>query len=141
MKRLSSGFICLRILTASTVCTYVYCIYLLVVPCPPAGEEWRKLPHVTPAQIVAAKEIRKLFTGKLDAPVSPCNTLFVKSCLQYTGMCILNLVCSCVSTNTNMQYMQHMGTCTVHTGHAAHNSECTVHTEHAVHNSEYSTQL
>jgi radial spoke head protein 4A len=38
--------------------------------CNEAGEEWRKLPHVTPAQIVAAKEIRKLFTGKLDAPVN-----------------------------------------------------------------------
>ena len=31
---------------------------------------WTKLPHVTPTQIVASRNIRKLFTGQLDAPVN-----------------------------------------------------------------------
>ncbi|XP_062844994.1 radial spoke head protein 4 homolog A [Trichomycterus rosablanca] len=34
------------------------------------GLPWERLPHVTPAQIVAARQIRKLFTGRLDAPVA-----------------------------------------------------------------------
>ena len=34
-----------------------------------AGDAWGKLPHVTPAQIVAARQIKKLFTGRRDAPV------------------------------------------------------------------------
>eukprot|EP00794_Sanderia_malayensis_P018767 gene18767-20658_t len=37
--------------------------------CNEPGQPWVKLPHVTPAQIVAAREIKKFFTGKLDAPV------------------------------------------------------------------------
>lgn len=28
-----------------------------------------RLPHVTPAEIVAARQIKKFFTGRLDAPV------------------------------------------------------------------------
>ncbi|KAG8553139.1 hypothetical protein GDO81_003295 [Engystomops pustulosus] len=34
-----------------------------------AGAEWIRLPPVTPAQITAARKIRRLFTGNLDAPV------------------------------------------------------------------------
>ena len=34
-----------------------------------AGDPWVKLPHVTPAQICHARQIRKFCTGKLDAPV------------------------------------------------------------------------
>ena len=34
-----------------------------------AGRPWVKLPAVTPAQIVAARSIKKFFTGRLDAPV------------------------------------------------------------------------
>jgi len=34
-----------------------------------AGKQWTKLPPVTPAQIVACRKVKKLFTGKLDAPV------------------------------------------------------------------------
>lgn len=34
-----------------------------------AGKPWVKLPAVTPAQIVAARCIKKFFTGRLDAPV------------------------------------------------------------------------
>ena len=34
-----------------------------------AGKPWVKLPAVTPAQIVAARSIKKFFTGRLDAPV------------------------------------------------------------------------
>lgn len=30
---------------------------------------WVKLPFVTPAQIVVARQIRKFFTGRLDAPI------------------------------------------------------------------------
>ncbi|XP_032804353.2 radial spoke head protein 6 homolog A-like isoform X1 [Petromyzon marinus] len=33
------------------------------------GKPWEKLPWVTPAQIVTARRIRRLFTGHLDAPV------------------------------------------------------------------------
>lgn len=33
------------------------------------GHCWTKLPHVTPAQIVATRKLRKLFTGHLDAPI------------------------------------------------------------------------
>ena len=34
------------------------------------GGAWIRLPHVTPDEIVAARQIRKFFTGRLDAPVS-----------------------------------------------------------------------
>ena len=37
--------------------------------CTELGEEWRRLPNVTPAQINSARRIRKLFTGNLDSPV------------------------------------------------------------------------
>uniref|UniRef100_A1L0Z6 Radial spoke head protein 6 homolog A n=1 Tax=Xenopus tropicalis TaxID=8364 RepID=RSH6A_XENTR len=37
--------------------------------CSEAGAEWVRLPPVTPAQISAARKIRHLFTGNLDAPV------------------------------------------------------------------------
>ncbi|XP_053699658.1 radial spoke head protein 4 homolog A-like [Synchiropus splendidus] len=37
--------------------------------CSEPGLPWIKLPVVTPAQIVAARQIRKFFTGRLDAPV------------------------------------------------------------------------
>ena len=35
-----------------------------------AGKPWIKLPPVTPAQIVTARQIKKFLTGRLDAPVS-----------------------------------------------------------------------
>jgi len=38
--------------------------------CNEPGEAWVKLPHVTPAQISAARLIRKMFTGNLEAPVT-----------------------------------------------------------------------
>lgn len=34
-----------------------------------AGDKWIKLPHVKPLDIVVARQIRKLFTGDLNAPV------------------------------------------------------------------------
>ncbi|XP_030075541.1 radial spoke head protein 6 homolog A isoform X2 [Microcaecilia unicolor] len=37
--------------------------------CSEPGMPWVRLPMVTPAQIVAARKIRKFFTGRLDAPV------------------------------------------------------------------------
>ena len=37
-----------------------------------AGKPWVKLPPVTPAQITVARQIKKFFTGRLDAPVSTC---------------------------------------------------------------------
>ncbi|XP_005413874.1 PREDICTED: radial spoke head protein 6 homolog A [Chinchilla lanigera] len=42
--------------------------YLYFV-CAEPGRQWTRLPHVTPAQIVCARRIRKFFTGHLDAPV------------------------------------------------------------------------
>ena len=36
----------------------------------PATGEWTKLPSVTPAHVTHARQIRKLFTGQLDASVS-----------------------------------------------------------------------
>ncbi|XP_074848089.1 radial spoke head protein 6 homolog A-like isoform X2 [Carettochelys insculpta] len=37
--------------------------------CNEPGKPWVKLPPVTPAQIVAARKMKKFFTGRLDAPV------------------------------------------------------------------------
>ncbi|KAM9796076.1 radial spoke head protein 6 homolog A isoform X1 [Syngnathus typhle] len=37
--------------------------------CNEAGLPWTKLPSVTPAQITVARQIRKFFTGRLDAPI------------------------------------------------------------------------
>ncbi|XP_032650149.1 radial spoke head protein 6 homolog A-like [Chelonoidis abingdonii] len=37
--------------------------------CNEPGKPWVKLPPVTPAQIVAARKIKKFFTGRLDAPI------------------------------------------------------------------------
>ena len=34
-----------------------------------AGDQWIKLPHVKPIEIVLARQIKKLFTGNLTAPV------------------------------------------------------------------------
>ncbi|XP_012428829.5 radial spoke head protein 4 homolog A [Taeniopygia guttata] len=42
---------------------YVYFV------CNEPGKPWVKLPPVTPAQIVCARQIKKFFTGHLDAPV------------------------------------------------------------------------
>lgn len=38
--------------------------------CNEAGKSWSRLPQVTPAQVVVARQIKKFFTGSLDAPVS-----------------------------------------------------------------------
>ncbi|XP_078490298.1 uncharacterized protein LOC100180393 [Ciona intestinalis] len=37
--------------------------------CNEPGKAWTKLPPITPAQIVSSRKIKKLFTGKLEAPV------------------------------------------------------------------------
>ncbi|KAI5608400.1 radial spoke head protein 4-like A [Silurus asotus] len=37
--------------------------------CREPGLPWVRLPDVTPAQITVARKIRKLFTGRLDAPI------------------------------------------------------------------------
>ncbi|EDO48571.1 predicted protein [Nematostella vectensis] len=37
--------------------------------CTEAGKPWVRLPSVTPAQIRVARQIKKFFTGNLDAPV------------------------------------------------------------------------
>ncbi|KAK3092588.1 hypothetical protein FSP39_004684 [Pinctada imbricata] len=37
--------------------------------CNDPGKPWTKLPPVTPAQIQAGRQIKKFFTGRLDAPV------------------------------------------------------------------------
>ncbi|XP_058504340.1 radial spoke head protein 4 homolog A-like isoform X2 [Solea solea] len=37
--------------------------------CKEPGLPWVKLPSVTPAQITVARQIRKFFTGKMDAPI------------------------------------------------------------------------
>ncbi|XP_061635245.1 radial spoke head protein 4 homolog A isoform X2 [Phyllopteryx taeniolatus] len=37
--------------------------------CNEPGLPWSKLPSVTPAQITVARQIRKFFTGRLDAPI------------------------------------------------------------------------
>ncbi|PNI28780.1 RSPH6A isoform 3 [Pan troglodytes] len=42
--------------------------YLYFV-CNEPGLPWTRLPHVTPAQIVNARKIKKFFTGYLDTPV------------------------------------------------------------------------
>ncbi|XP_069314056.1 radial spoke head protein 6 homolog A [Eulemur rufifrons] len=42
--------------------------YLYFV-CNEPGRPWTRLPHVTPAQIVHARKIKKFLTGHLDAPV------------------------------------------------------------------------
>lgn len=42
--------------------------YLYFV-CNEPGRPWTRLPHVTPAQIVCARKIKKFFTGFLDTPV------------------------------------------------------------------------
>ncbi|XP_075042091.1 radial spoke head protein 6 homolog A-like [Mixophyes fleayi] len=42
---------------------YVYFV------CTEVGAAWVRLPTVTPAQITAARKIKRLFTGNLDAPV------------------------------------------------------------------------
>lgn len=42
------------------------CVYYV---CKEPGFTWTKLPSVSPAQITAARQIRKYFTGRLDAPI------------------------------------------------------------------------
>jgi radial spoke head protein 4A len=37
--------------------------------CNNAGDKWHKLPNVKPAEVVACRQIRKLMTGRLDAPL------------------------------------------------------------------------
>jgi radial spoke head protein 4/6 len=38
--------------------------------CHAIGDEWERLPNVTPHQVVVARKIRRFFTGRLDAPVT-----------------------------------------------------------------------
>ena len=87
--------------SSSTLCTYAYLYLSYIPPLPPsplsipslhplppsppsmhlpplppmhthpAGEEWTKLPPVTPTHIVTARRIRKFFTGCLEANVRP----------------------------------------------------------------------
>ncbi|XP_057294348.1 radial spoke head protein 4 homolog A-like [Hydractinia symbiolongicarpus] len=40
--------------------------------CNEAGEAWHRLPHATPAQIVASRKICKLLTGCLDSSMETC---------------------------------------------------------------------
>lgn len=47
----------------------IFCVTSLSVPLSVAGDPWLKLPRVDPTHIVAARRIRKLLTGVLDAPV------------------------------------------------------------------------
>lgn len=42
------------------------CVYYV---CKEPGLAWAKLPSVSPAQITAARQIRKYFTGRLDSPI------------------------------------------------------------------------
>lgn len=42
------------------------CVYYV---CKEPGFPWTKLPALSPAQITTARQIRKFFTGRLDAPV------------------------------------------------------------------------
>ncbi|KAM9034721.1 radial spoke head protein 6 homolog A [Sarcophilus harrisii] len=42
--------------------------YLYFV-CNEPGRGWTRLPHVTPAQIVNARKIKKFFTGRLETPI------------------------------------------------------------------------
>lgn len=42
------------------------CVYYV---CKEPGFSWTKLPSVSPAHITAARQIRKYFTGRLDAPI------------------------------------------------------------------------
>ena len=51
-----------------------------------AGKPWIKLPAVTPAQIVAARCIKKFFTGRLDAPVTSQQSL-LSYLLKKTNSC------------------------------------------------------
>jgi hypothetical protein len=37
--------------------------------CNEPGQTWSRLPQATPAQIAAARKMKKFFTGYLDAPV------------------------------------------------------------------------
>lgn len=47
-----------------------------------AGMPWTRLPHVTPAQVTAARRIRKFFTGDLDHQVGTSHS-FARSFLHY----------------------------------------------------------
>lgn len=47
-----------------------------------AGMPWTRLPHVTPAQVTAARRIRKFFTGDLDHQVGTSHS-FALSFLHY----------------------------------------------------------
>lgn len=38
--------------------------------CAAIGDEWTALPAVTPHQVVVARQIRRFFTGRLDAPIA-----------------------------------------------------------------------
>lgn len=51
-----------------------------------AGKPWIKLPAVTPAQIVAARCIKKFFTGRLDALVTSQQSL-LSYLLKKTNSC------------------------------------------------------
>lgn len=43
---------------------------LVYFVCNTIGDEWARLPNVTPHQVVVARKIRRFFSGHLDAPVT-----------------------------------------------------------------------
>ncbi len=51
----------------------LYCIAAIFIGCfinsLTAGDQWVKLPHITPAQVSFSRYIRKLFTGVLNTPI------------------------------------------------------------------------
>lgn len=51
--------------------------------CNEPGKPWVKLPLVTPAQISVSRQIKKFFTGRLDAPVGCCSMNYSLA-LHYT---------------------------------------------------------
>ena len=59
-------------LSLYTIMMSVFCFSIIV------NGSWVKLPHVTPAEIVAARQIKKFFTGRLDALVCHLTVCYTK---------------------------------------------------------------
>lgn len=68
---------------------------------PGAPSTWRTLPHVAPAQIVVSRQIRRFFTGNLDAVV-PCFPPFPGAGRQGTEAELLRAVIAVITADTTL---------------------------------------
>ncbi len=110
LKSLANDSSCVCVCVCICVCMYV-CVCVCACVCVRAcvcvaGDSWVRLPSVTPAQIVASRQIKKLFTGILDNPMVTFPPFPGKE-LNYLRAQIVRITCTTqISPSTYFQTLE-----------------------------------